>query len=97
MAQKSDRKIRESGWGGWGGGGAEEEREILLSFGIRIHGGGDPTLQKGRRLPVPNIPGDEKENRSTRGENPLLGCSGNSMILILMRVSLQPKLRKNNN
>ena len=30
-------------------------------------------LAKRRRLPVPNIPGDEWENRSTRGKNPLVG------------------------
>jgi len=31
-----------------------------------------PTLEK-EKLPVPNIPWDEWENRSTRGKNPLVG------------------------
>ena len=87
--------------GGGGGGGKERE-----SFGIRIHAkkmekkkkktcfGSD--LGKGRRLPIPNIPGDEWENRSTRGKTTttLVGCSANPMILILMTVSLSSKLGK---
>ena len=51
-------------------------------------------LGKGRRLPIPNIPGDEWDNQSTWGKNPLVRCSANPMILILMRVSLPSKLRK---
>ena len=72
----------------------------MLSFGIWIHGrgqkggGGGSDLGKGRKLPVPNIPGDEWENRSTRGNKSLVGCSENPVILILMRVSLPSKLRK---
>ena len=53
-------------------------------------------LGNGRRLPIPNIPGDEWKNQSTRGKNPLVGCSANLMILILMRVSLPSKLIKQN-
>ena len=50
-------------------------------------------LGKGRRLPVPNIPGGEWENQSTWGGNPLVRCSENP-VLVLMRVSLPSKLRK---
>ena len=59
----------------------EKARESMLSFGIWIGVGGgggeytyvyifgvDPALQKGGRLPVANIPADEWENRSARGE-----------------------------
>ena len=49
---------------------------------------------RGRRLPIPNIPGDEWKNRSIRGEKTLVGCSANPVILILMRVSLPSKLTK---
>ena len=44
----------------WGGGGGRERG--------RRGGGGGSDLAKGRRLPVPNIPRDEWENQSTRGE-----------------------------
>ena len=64
-----------------GGGGA-------LNSGIQINGLKNKTktnkksnLGKGRRLPVPNIQGDEWENQSTRG-NPLAGCRENPMIFM---------------
>ena len=102
MEQKSDRKRWGDGVGGGGGGG---ERASVLSFGIRIHERErrkklvlDPTLEKKegflssyfkhpkRWMGKPEYP----------GENPLVRCSANpmSMILILMRVSLPPKLKK---
>ena len=46
MTEKS-KEMGEGGGGGGGGGGRERKR--VLSFGIRIHGGGkrgDPTLEK---------------------------------------------------
>ena len=81
MEQKSDRETRGDGGGG---GGAEGEREFWAlqyefkrktkkkeeekapCFGSN-HG-------KGRRLPIPNIPGDEWENWNTQGKNPLARC-----------------------
>ena len=94
MIEKGDEMGR-----GVGGGAVKEterERESVLSFGIRIHEektticfGSD--LGKGRRLP---IPGDEWEKRNTRRKNPLVGCSANPMILILMRASLSLKIRR---
>ena len=41
---------------GGGGGGEEKEKKIESDLG------------KGRRLQIPNIPGDEWENRSTLGK-----------------------------
>ena len=72
----------------------------MLSFGVQIQEkkkkekifGSD--LGKGRRLPIPNIPGGEWENQSTWGKNPFVRCSANPMILIFMRVLLPSKLRK---
>ena len=60
-----------------GGGGGGEER--ALEYGFMGGGGGGfllffrSYLGKGRRLQIPNIPGDEWENRSTLGKNPLVG------------------------
>ena len=73
----------------------------MLSFGIQIYEnkkerkiGSDPG--KGRRLPSSDIPRVEWENRNTQGNNPLVRCNANPMILLLMRVSRPSKLRKTN-
>ena len=81
----------------------QRQRQSVLSFGIRIQGGknterkteeqnGGSALGKGRRLPVPNIPGDKWENRSTRRKKPLVRCNENLMMLILIKVSLPSEL-----
>ena len=64
----------------WGGGGGLKQKTNKLN----------PTLEGS----VPNTPGDEWENQSTRGKPPFVGCSENPMILIMMRVSPPSKLRK---
>ena len=62
----------------------------MLSFGIRIHEEKkqqfvlDPTLEKEEGFQFQGM------NR----KNPLLECSANPMILILMRASLPSKIRK---
>ena len=44
-------------------------RAVSTVFWVVSGVGGGSDLKKGRRLPVPNIPGDEWENRSTWGKN----------------------------
>ena len=98
MEQKSDRKR----WGDGEGRERERERESVLSFEYGFMRERkkklvlDPTLEKKegflssyfkhprRWMGKPEYP----------GENPLVRCSANPMILILMRVSLPPKLKK---
>ena len=50
-----------------------------MIFGMRMDifkkkaGGGIQPLRRKKKLPVPNIPKDERENRSTWGKIPLAG------------------------
>ena len=60
MAQESDRMTEK------GEGGGESWDLEYRFMEEKKKGGGGSDLGKGRRLPVPNIPGDEWENRSTQ-------------------------------
>ena len=55
--------------------------ERVLEYGFKRKNEEKPCfgsdLGKGKRLPIPNIPGDEWENQSTRGKTPLVRCSAN--------------------
>ena len=74
----------------------------MLSFGIRIHEKKkrktflDPTLEKEEGFQFQTSQGMTGKTAADRGDNPLVGCSANPMILILMRGSLPSKLRKTN-
>ena len=77
----------------------------MLSFGIRIHEKKkekkkerntlvlDPTLEKEGGFQFRQTSQGMNGKNGVPGENPLVRCSANPMILILMRVSLPSKLR----
>ena len=87
---------------GWGMRRESAELWNTNSWGGQVggwEGGGAPTLEKEEGFQFQTsqgmngktgVPGRKPKNNN----NQLVGCSGNSMILILMRVSLPSKLRK---
>ena len=73
--KKNNKKRRKKG-GGERGGGREEGKERKKRDARKKYALGKirPWKRKSKN-PVPNIPGDEWENRSTRRKKPLVGCS----------------------
>ena len=62
-----------------------------------VGGGNVRPWKKKKRIPVPNIPGNEWENRSTRGKNALVGRRENPTDINLHEGSTAIKAQGNNN